>query len=132
MNVVLFDGVCNFCNSTILFIIKYDKSNNLKFSSLQSEFGKKMLGSLGMEQTELNTVIFIKNSNQVYTESTAILEIIKMLNGIPRVFLIFGILPRKIRDFFYKLISKHRYKLFGKRTSCMIPTPELKEKFIDQ
>ena len=81
MNIVLFDGICNFCNSTVLQIIKYDKANKLKFSSLQSDFGKKTLKSLKMEEDNLNTLIFIKNSNEVYTESTAILEIIKMLQG---------------------------------------------------
>jgi predicted DCC family thiol-disulfide oxidoreductase YuxK len=62
MNIVLFDGICNFCNSTVLQIIKYDKANKLKFSSLQSDFGKKTLKSLKMEEDNLNTLIFIKNS----------------------------------------------------------------------
>ena len=131
MNIVLFDGVCNFCNSSILQIIKYDKTNKLRFSTLQSDFGLKTLKSLKMEENNLNTLIFIKNSNEVYTESTAILEIIKMLGGFPKVFLIFGILPRRVRDFLYKNFSNNRYKLFGKKESCMIPTLELKEKFID-
>ena len=78
MNIVLFDGVCNFCNATILQIIKYDKGNKIRFSSLQSDFGIKTLKSLKMDEHDLNTLIFIKNSNEVYTESTAVLEIIKM------------------------------------------------------
>ena len=131
MNIVLFDGICNFCNSTVLQIIKYDKDNKLKFSSLQSDFGKKTLKSLKMEEDNLNTLIFIKNSNEVYTESTAILEIIKMLQGFPRVLLFFRIFPKKVRDFFYKKFSNNRYKLFGKKENCMIPTKELREKFID-
>jgi predicted DCC family thiol-disulfide oxidoreductase YuxK len=131
MNIVLFDGICNFCNSTVLQIIKYDKANKLKFSSLQSDFGKKTLKSLKMEEDNLNTLIFIKNSNEVYTESNAILEIIKMLQGFPRVLLIFRILPKKVRDFLYKKFSNNRYKLFGKKENCMIPTKKLREKFID-
>jgi predicted DCC family thiol-disulfide oxidoreductase YuxK len=131
MNIVLFDGVCNFCNASVLQIIKYDKSNKLRFSSLQSDFGKKTLRSLKMEENDLNTLIFIKNSKEVYTESKAILEIIKMLEGFPKVFLIFGILPRQVRDFLYKKISKNRYSLFGKKESCMIPALDLREKFID-
>jgi predicted DCC family thiol-disulfide oxidoreductase YuxK len=131
MNIVLFDGICNFCNSTVLQIIKYDKANKLKFSSLQSDFGKKTLKSLKMEEDNLNTLIFIKNSNEVYTESTAILEIIKMLQGFPRVLLFFRIFPKKVRDFLYKKFSYNRYKLFGKKENCMIPTKELSEKFID-
>ena len=131
MNIVLFDGVCNFCNSTILQIVKYDKTNKFRFSSLQSDFGIKTLKSLKMEENNLNTLIFIKNSNEVYTESAAVLEIINMLEGFPKVFLIFRVLPRWVRDFLYKKFSKNRYKLFGKKESCMIPTLELKEKFIE-
>ena len=131
MNIVLFDGVCNFCNATILQIIKYDKSNKIRFSSLQSDFGIKTLKSLKMDEHDLNTLIFIKNSNEVYTESTAVLEIIKMLEGFPKVLLFFGIFPRRVTDFFYKIFSKNRYKLFGKKESCMIPTLALKEKFIE-
>jgi predicted DCC family thiol-disulfide oxidoreductase YuxK len=131
MNIVLFDGFCNFCNATVLQIIKYDKNDQLKFSSLQSDFGKKTLTSLKMDANELNTVIFIKNDNEIYTESTAILEIIKMLEGFPKVFLLFGVLPRQVRDFIYKKFSNNRYKLFGMKETCMIPTLELKEKFID-
>lgn len=131
MNIVLFDGVCNFCNSSILQIIKYDKTNKLRFSTLQSDFGIKTLKSLKMEENNLNTLIFIKNSNEVYTESTAILEIIKMLEGFPKVILIFEILPRRVRDFLYQKFSNNRYRLFGKKESCMIPTLALKEKFIE-
>ena len=130
MNIVLFDGVCNFCNATILQIIKYDKSNKIRFSSLQSDFGINTLKSLKMDEHDLNTLIFIKNSNEVYTESTAVLEIIKMLEGFPKFFLFFGIFPRRVTDFFYKKFSKNRYKLFGKKESCMIPTLAMKEKFI--
>lgn len=89
MNIVLFDGVCNFCNATILQIIKYDKGNKIRFSSLQSDFGIKTLKSLKMDENDLNTLIFIKNSNEVYTESTAVLEIIKMLDGFPKFFFVF-------------------------------------------
>jgi len=84
-----------------------------------------------MDENDLNTLIFIKNSNEVYTESTAVLEIIKMLEGFPKVFLLFGIFPRRVTDFFYKKFSKNRYNLFGKKESCMIPTLALKEKFIE-
>lgn len=131
MNIVLFDGLCNFCNSTVLQIIKYDKRNHLKFSSLQSEFGKKMLKHNKMDEIDLSTIILIKNEKEVYKESTAVIEIIKLLEGKPKIFLIIKIIPRTIRDFFYRIISKNRYKLFGKRESCMIPTEEIRNKFLD-
>jgi predicted DCC family thiol-disulfide oxidoreductase YuxK len=131
MNIVLFDGLCNFCNSTVLQIIKYDKRNHLKFSSLQSDFGKKISKLYKMDQNDLSTIIFIKNEKEVYKESTAVIEIIKLLEGKPKIFLIIKIIPRTIRDFFYQIISKNRYKLFGKRESCMIPTAEIRNKFLD-
>ena len=131
MNIVLFDELCNFCNSTVLQIIKYDKRNHLKFSSLQSESGKKMLKLYKMDEKDLSTIIFIKNEKEVYKESTAVIEIIKLLVGKPKIFLIIKIIPRTIRDFFYRIISKNRYKLFGKRESCMIPTEEIRNKFLD-
>jgi predicted DCC family thiol-disulfide oxidoreductase YuxK len=104
MNIVLFDGLCNFCNTTVLKIIKYDKRNQLKFSSLQSEFGKKMLKLHNMEEDDLSTIVFIKNDQDVYKETTAVIEIIKLLEGKPKILLIFRIMPQKIRDYFYLFI----------------------------
>ncbi len=131
MNLVLFDGVCNFCNSTILKIIKYDKKNNLMFSSQQSEYGKTVLKKFRIDENDLNTIYFVKNNTIIYTKSTALIEIIKMLNGKPKLLLIFTIIPTRIRDYFYSVFSKNRYKLFGVKDSCIIPSIEIKNKFID-
>jgi predicted DCC family thiol-disulfide oxidoreductase YuxK len=131
MNIVLFDGLCNFCNTTVLKIIKYDKRNQLKFSSLQSEFGKKMLKLHNMEEDDLSTIVFIKNDQDVYKESTAVIEIIKLLEGKPKMLLIFRIMPQKIRDYFYRVFSRNRYKLFGKKDSCIMPPLEIRNKFIN-
>ncbi|WP_395654689.1 thiol-disulfide oxidoreductase DCC family protein [Flavobacterium sp.] len=131
MNIVLFDGLCNFCNTTVLKIIKYDKRNQLKFSSLQSEFGKKMLKLHNMEEDDLSTIVFIKNDQDVYKETTAVIEIIKLLEGKPKILLIFRIMPQKIRDYFYRVFSRNRYKLFGKKDSCIMPPLEIRNKFIN-
>jgi len=131
MNLVLFDGVCNFCNSTILKIIKYDKKNNLMFSSQQSEYGKTVLKKFRIDENDLNTIYFVKNNTIIYTKSTALIEIIKMLNGKPKLLLIFTIIPTRIRDYFYSVFSKNRYKLFGVKDSCIIPSTEIINKFID-
>jgi predicted DCC family thiol-disulfide oxidoreductase YuxK len=131
MNIVLFDGLCNFCNTTVLKIIKYDKRNQLKFSSLQSEFGKKMLKLHNMEEDDLSTIVFIKNDQEVYKETTAVIEIIKLLEGKPKILLIFRIMPQKIRDYFYRVFSRNRYKLFGKKDSCIMPPLEIRNKFIN-
>jgi len=128
---ILFDGVCNFCNSTILKIIKYDKKNNLMFSSQQSEYGKTVLKKFRIDENDLNTIYFVKNNTIIYTKSTALIEIIKMLNGKPKLLLIFTIIPTRIRDYFYSVFSKNRYKLFGVKDSCIIPSTEIKNKFID-
>jgi predicted DCC family thiol-disulfide oxidoreductase YuxK len=131
MNIVLFDGLCNFCNTTVLKIIKYDKRNQFKFSSLQSEFGKKMLKLHNMEEDDLSTIVFIKNDQDVYKETTAVIEIIKLLEGKPKILLIFRIMPQKIRDYFYRVFSRNRYKLFGKKDSCIMPPLEIRNKFIN-
>jgi predicted DCC family thiol-disulfide oxidoreductase YuxK len=131
MNIVLFDGLCNFCNTTVLKIIKYDKRNQLKFSSLQSEFGKKMLKLHNMEEDDLSTIVFIKIDQDVYKETTAVIEIIKLLEGKPKILLIFRIMPQKIRDYFYRVFSRNRYKLFGKKDSCIMPPLEIRNKFIN-
>jgi len=131
MNLVLFDGVCNFCNSTILKIIKYDKKNNLMFSSQQSEYGKTVLKKFRIDENDLNTIYFVKNNTMIYTKSIALIEIIQMLNVKRKLLLIFTIIPTRIRDYFYSVFSKNRYKLFGVKDSCIIPSTEIKNKFID-
>jgi predicted DCC family thiol-disulfide oxidoreductase YuxK len=128
MKIILFDGVCNLCNSTVKFIINKDSNSLFKFSSLQSEFGTKYINEHNINIKKLSTIVLIED-NQFYTKSTAILRVLKNLKGYKwmRVFLF---VPKFTRDFVYNLISKNRYSLFGKNDSCMIPTKELSEKFI--
>ena len=126
--IILFDGVCNLCNSTVQFIIKRDVNNNFKFASLQSDFGQSFLKSKNIDTKNLATIIVIEEDN-FYQESTAILRIVEKLKGFHWVkFLL--IVPKFIRDFVYKVVSKNRYLLFGKQESCMLPSKNLKKKFI--
>ncbi|CAM1341561.1 thiol-disulfide oxidoreductase DCC family protein [Tenacibaculum amylolyticum] len=128
MKLVLFDGVCNLCNSTITFIIKRDVSNQFKFASLQSDFARESLQKIGFSNVQLSTIIFLDNE-KIYTKSSAILRITKELKGYEWTkFLL--LIPAPIRDFFYKIIAKNRYLLFGKQDSCMLPSKELLEKFL--
>ena len=130
-SIILFDGVCNLCNSAVQFVIKHDKNNQFLFASLQSEEGIKVLSELNYSDDELNTFILLDN-NIIYTRSTAALRVAKKL-GFPSN-LLYGlmIIPKFIRDAVYKIISKNRYKWFGKKDECIIPTKELKAKFLNQ
>ena len=112
-NIVLFDGVCNFCNATVLFLIKHDAHENLHFASLQSQIGKDLLEQYTIPG-DTTSVIFI-HQGQVFFKSDAVLEIAKCLNGWPRIFKYSFIIPKVIRNGIYNLIAKNRYSIFGKK-----------------
>ena len=128
-NIIHFDGVCNLCNGAVQFIIKRDPEKKFKFASLQSQAGQSLLKEHRLSTTDLNTIVYIKDA-QHFTKSTAGLQVLKQLGGVYKLFYFFIIIPKPIRDFFYRLISKSRYSLFGKRDQCMIPSPETKDRFI--
>ncbi len=128
-NIILFDGICNLCNSSVQFIINRDKKDQFLFSSLQSDASQQILLQNNLENLDFKTILLIENG-KVYSKSTAILRIAKQLSGLYPVFYGFIIIPKPIRDFFYTIISKNRYKWFGKKDSCMIPTTKLKAKFL--
>lgn len=126
--IVLFDGVCNFCNSSINFIIKHDKKGHFKFAPLQSEIAKIMVGDKTLSIPE--SVILIDNG-KTYDRSTAALRIARKLDGLWPLLYVFIIIPKPLRDMVYNLIGRNRYKWFGKMEVCMIPTPEVRERFLD-
>lgn len=127
-NIVLFDGVCNFCNSSVQFIIKHDKQNQLKFASLQSEIGRKLLEQYQVPST-VDSIVFI-NNEQAYIKSTAALRILQFFPWYWKPLFALLIIPAFIRNFFYDIIAKNRYKWFGKRDACMLPTKEQQAKFL--
>ncbi|MEA5256299.1 DCC1-like thiol-disulfide oxidoreductase family protein [Arcicella aquatica] len=127
--VILFDGVCNFCNASINFVIDHDPNKHFKFASLQSEFGDAVLKKYQRNTTDFDSVILLKN-NRIFTKSKAALEIAKDLCGCWKYLSLFSVLPSSILDFFYDLIAKNRYKIFGKSDSCRMPTPEFRERFL--
>ena len=129
MNIILFDGVCNFCNATVNTIIKYDTFNHFKFAAQQSEAGQRILKEAGYKVESFNSVLLLKN-NQVFTKTDAVIEVCKLLTGMPRIFIFIQYIPKPIRDFGYSIIAKYRYAVFGKRTACMVPTTAQKNKFI--
>ena len=125
--IILFDGVCNFCNSSINFIIERDKKGYFKFAPLQSEIGKEFVERFGLN--DVDSIILVEDE-KAFAHSTAALKIVKHLGGILSWAYIFIIIPRPIRDFFYKLFAKNRYRLFGKKEVCMMPTPEIRSRFL--
>ncbi|MDR5590300.1 thiol-disulfide oxidoreductase DCC family protein [Christiangramia sp. SM2212] len=129
--IVLFDGVCNLCNDAIQRIIKHDKKDVFRFASLQSEIGKKLLKERGLNPEELDSIIMIDPGVAYYRKSTAALEISREMSGGYSLLKNFLFLPEGLRDGVYDFIANNRYKWFGKKEQCMIPTPELRSKFLD-
>lgn len=126
--VILFDGVCNLCNGSVLFIIKRDPQANFRFASLQSDFGQQQLLKFNRQAT-LESVLLIE-SGKLYDKSSAALKIASKLSGVWPLLSLFRIVPKSWRDGVYTWIARNRYRWFGKREACMIPTPELKSRFI--
>jgi predicted DCC family thiol-disulfide oxidoreductase YuxK len=127
--ILLFDGVCNLCVGSVQFYLKHDRKGVLKFSSLQSNFGKRQLKEFNIPK-HVDSLILISNG-KAYFYSSAALRGIGFLGGIWPVIKIFLILPSFIRDFIYQWIAKNRYRWFGKKETCWLPTPELRRRFIE-
>ena len=131
--IILFDGVCNLCNSSVQFVIKRDKKDIFRFAPLQSEIGKKMVEERGIDTSTVDSIILVEPNIAYYTKSSAAIEIANDLGGIWKILNVFTyILPVSVRDWIYDFIARNRYKWFGKKEQCMIPTPEMKAKFISQ
>jgi predicted DCC family thiol-disulfide oxidoreductase YuxK len=127
--IILFDGICNFCNSSVQFIIKRDPTGYFKFASLQSDTGQQLLKRYGVSK-EIDSLIVIEEQ-KVYIKSKAALQICRKLTGFWRFFSILMVLPPIFRDFLYDRVAKNRYNWFGKSDSCMLPTAEMKKRFLD-
>nr|WP_315247724.1 DCC1-like thiol-disulfide oxidoreductase family protein [uncultured Flavobacterium sp.] len=128
--IILFDGVCNLCNGAVQFIIKHDTKDVFRFVALQSELGKEICNYIGIDQTKIDSIILYNPGVAYYYKSSAVLEIGGELGGVYSLISVFKILPEKLRNYIYDYIAKNRYKWYGKKESCMIPTPELKAKFL--
>jgi predicted DCC family thiol-disulfide oxidoreductase YuxK len=129
-SVVLFDGVCNLCNGFVQFLIRRDKKRRFLYASLQSEAGRSLIEELGLEAGKMDTVILI-DQGKAYTHSDVALRAAGKLGGLWPLFKVFYVFPKPLRDLVYNWIARNRYRWFGKRETCMIPTPELKSRFLD-
>ena len=131
MHTVLFDGVCNFCNASINFVIDHDRSGRFVFASLQSEKGQQLLQTHHKDyhQIDLRSVVLIKNG-KVYEKSDAVLQIARNLDGLWPLLYAFSIVPRALRDGIYNWIARNRYRWFGRQEACRLPSPELRQRFL--
>ena len=128
-SIILFDGVCNLCNGAVNFVIKRDPGNVFKFTPLQEKQGALLLKTHAIDIQKLDSIVLIENE-KVYIKSSAALRITKKLSDLWPLFFVLLIIPSFIRDGVYDFIAKNRYKWFGKKEQCMIPTPGLREKFL--
>lgn len=127
---ILFDGVCNLCDASVQYVIKHDKNNVFRYTALQSEVGQFIIKKFNVDTSKTDSILLYSPENTIFYKSTAALKIASKL-GFPRnLMAIFLIVPTFIRNFVYDFIAKNRYKWYGKKEECMIPTPELKSKFL--
>ena len=127
--VIFFDGVCNLCNAAVQFIIKHDEAAVFKLAALQSAAASRLLVNLPSNETTADSILLLENG-KLYTRSTAALRIAKHLNGRWKLLYILIYVPRFIRDAVYKLVAQNRYRIWGRQDSCMVPAPELQQRFL--
>lgn len=126
---ILFDGVCNLCSGFVVFTIKRDPHAKFKFASLQSNEGGNLQKEFGIDTENIKTIVLVENDNY-YLKSDAVLRIFKHLDGMWFILYYLIYIPRPIRNFVYDLVANNRYRWFGKKDVCMLPTPELKKRFL--
>lgn len=127
--IVIFDGVCNFCNGAVNFIIKRDPEGVFAFTPMQSELARELMGKYSVPNVGVDTFLLIKNG-QCFVFSSAALEISRDLTGFWYLFYVLRLVPSPIRDTCYKLFARNRYKLFGRKDTCMVPSKEVKSRFV--
>ena len=126
--IVLFDGVCNLCNGAVQFIIARDADATLRFVALQSEMGKNILKKHNTQSIDMKSIILLEN-DKLYDRSTAALRMAKNMDGLWKILYVFIIVPKPIRDAVYNVVARNRYRWFGQKNECWLPTPDLKKHF---
>ena len=127
--IILFDGVCNLCDSAVHFIIKQDKKDIFRFVALQSELGQKISKHIGVNQT-MEGIVLYEPGKAYYYKAQAVVQICVLLKGIYQLMKVFSLLPQSFSNSIYDYIAKNRYKWYGKKEACLIPTPEISAKFL--
>ncbi|MFV8371970.1 thiol-disulfide oxidoreductase DCC family protein [Flavobacterium sp. LB2P6] len=129
--IILFDGVCNLCDSAVQRIIKHDTKDLFRFVALQSDLGQKIIKHLGIDTKITDSIILYQPGFAYYYKSEAVLEIAKNLSGLFYFGTLFSIFPTAFNNYIYDYIAKNRYKWYGKKETCLIPTKELQAKFLE-
>ena len=132
--VLLYDGVCGFCNKTVQMILERDRAGTMRFAALQSDYGRAIV-ERHAELRGVDSVVFVENSpeggERVFVRSDAALRVLKYLGGAWKLLLAARVIPKPVRDFFYDLFARNRYRVFGKYDTCMLPPPEVRSRFLD-
>ncbi|WP_273566945.1 thiol-disulfide oxidoreductase DCC family protein [Maribacter halichondriae] len=128
--IILFDGICNLCNRSVQYIIKRDKKDVFRFTALQSEIGEKLVSERKIDTSKVDSIILIDPGVAYYTKSEAAIEIAKEIGGLWSVFRLFQWVPASIRNIVYDFVARNRYSWYGKKDQCIVPTPEIKAKFL--
>jgi predicted DCC family thiol-disulfide oxidoreductase YuxK len=128
-NLILFDGVCNFCNSSVHFIIRHDKRAVFRFVPIQSERGRRICRASGLDPDEIQTFLVLRNG-RAYARSDAVFEVIKQFGCLWRLLLMFKVVPAGLRDWIYTIIANNRYRWFGRRDTCMCPSEDIDQRFL--
>lgn len=128
--IILFDGVCNLCDNAVQYVIKHDKKDIFRFVALQSDLGKEILNHLKIDPSKTDSIILYEPGVAYFYKSDAALEILNELGGLLKWSIIFKMIPSSLRNPIYDYVAKNRYKWYGKKDACIIPTPDLKAKFL--
>ena len=131
--VLLYDGVCGFCNKSVQLILDRDREGSMRFAALQSDYGRAVV-ERHPELRGVDSVVFVERrpgGERVHVRSDAALKVAAYLGGFWRVFLVAKVLPARLRDYCYDLFARNRYRLFGKSDACMLPPPEVRSRFLD-
>lgn len=128
--IILFDGVCNLCDSTVQFVIKHDKKDIFRFVPLQSDLGKEITTYIGLDTSKTDSIVLYEPGKAYYYKAEAAMKIAKELGGVYSLLNTFSVLPSSLTNVVYDYVARNRYKWYGKKDECMIPTPEMRAKFL--
>ena len=128
--IILFDGVCNLCESSVQFVIKHDKKDIFRFVAIQSDLGQEIIKHIGIDISKTDSTILYEPGIAYYYKAEAAFKIVKELGGMYSFLSLFSVFPNAVLNYVYDYVAKNRYQWYGKKEACLIPTPELKAKFL--
>ncbi|HSA72284.1 MAG TPA: thiol-disulfide oxidoreductase DCC family protein [Burkholderiales bacterium] len=129
--VLLFDGVCKLCTGSVAFVLRHEEAQDLRFAPLQSPAGMRLMQEFGIDPTQMKTFVVIADG-RAYVRSDAAIRVARFLRGAWKLLGVVRIVPRSIRDYAYDVVARNRYRWFGRHDACIVPTPELRKRFIDR